>query len=243
MSKSILLIEDDSSVTDLLQCALTGQGFSLSVVARGDQGLAAASAGSFDLIILDINLPGMNGLEVLSRLRYEGSNIQVLLLTTRAAEVDLVKGLTLGADDYVVKPFSIHELMARVEARLRRINSDSHRTTSASDALHFESLCINPLSRKVLHRDEEIQVTAKEFDVLFFLASNPDTTFSREQLLQEIWGIQNIAYERNVITLVNRLRRKLEPHSRLDTHIENVRSIGYRFNPKPQTSFENGDPD
>jgi two-component system alkaline phosphatase synthesis response regulator PhoP len=227
MAVKVLVIDDDQSIVDLLSTYLTQEGFQVDVAGDGAAGLAKARLTHPDIVVLDIMLPGLDGLEVLRRLRTE-SSAYVVMLTAKAEETDKVVGLSVGADDYVTKPFSPRELTARIRAILRR----EHGATR-SHALAFRTLRIDPVRREVWKGDIRVDLTTREFDLLYALASYPGHVLSREQLLTRVWGADYFGDDRVVDAHIKDLRRKLgdDPtHPRL---IETVRGIGYKFGDQP----------
>lgn len=223
---SILVVEDDPDISEVLELNLSSAGYSVEVLADGAAGLAAAKRGTYDLLILDVMLPGQNGFTVCKSLRGEKNNIPILMLTCRDDELDRVRGLELGADDYLGKPFSLQELLARVKALLRR----AHPTPKSERGLIVVSdLTIDP-ERKLVSRGERgIELTKLEFDLLHFLVSNADVPFSREALLDRIWGYETSGYEHTVTSHINRLRQKLEDNPSQPRFIKTRRGMGYYF--------------
>ena len=195
----------------------------------GSQGFLKAKTSNFDLIILDIMLPDMGGLEVCSRLRALDIHTPIFMLTAKSEEFDKVLGLESGADDYLTKPFSIREFIARVKAIFRRVKMLNEEPGSA-EFLQFEDLQINPSMRKVTLKNSRIDLTPKEFSLLVLLASNPGKSFSREDLLNQVWGYEFSGYEHTVNSHVNRLRAKIEPDFSKPTYILTTWGVGYRFN-------------
>ncbi len=225
---AILLVEDEPDIADLLSIHLRDLGYRVDAVADGALGLQKALAEPYALIILDLMLPGMNGLEVCKRLRASERATPILMLTSKAEEVDKVVGLELGADDYVTKPFSIRELIARVRALLRRVELDQPET-EADDELEFGDLRIEPSKRKVWVADEPIELTAKEFDLLAIFALHPGKAFSRQELLDKVWGYQYAGYSHTVNSHINRLRSKIEPDPSTPRYVQTIWGVGYRF--------------
>ena len=232
MVPSILLIEDEQNIADLLQLHLTQLGYTFEHAADGEQGLARALAGDFNLVILDINLPKINGLDICRTLRKHKERLPILMLTSRASDMDKVIGLELGADDYLTKPFNIHELIARVRARLRL-----HETPNAiapfmqtrSETISLPGLLIDLIKREVHVNGTLASLTVREFDVLAFLASHPGRPFSRDELLETIWGVTATAYVDNVNSLMLRLRKKIEADYTEPKYLLTVWGLGYKF--------------
>lgn len=230
MEKRILVIEDQQDIAELIAMHLADLGHQISQVNDGPTGLDAARSGQYDLIVLDVMLPGMDGMEIIRTLRMEQVKTPVLMLTARAAEIDRVLGLELGADDYLSKPFSVPELQARVKALLRRAEmSASEPTQTAAEKLRFEDLLIDTNSREVRVAEQRVALTAREFDLLLYFARHPGRAFTRLQLLDAVWGTQFEGYEHNVNTHINRLRSKIEQDPSRPRFVLTVRGVGYRF--------------
>ncbi len=218
----VLLAEDDSAISEPLARALRREGYEVEVREDGPGALESALSGpAIDLIVLDLGLPGMDGLEVCRRLRAEGHAVPVLVLTARADEVDTVAGLDAGADDYVTKPFRLAELLARARALLRR--------GGAEVAQGVQGVRIDTESHRAWVDERELSLTAKEFDLLLHFARNPGRVFSRMQLLDAVWGSAFEGYEHNVNTHINRLRAKIERDPAVPIYVLTVRGAGYRF--------------
>ena len=230
MEKRILIVEDQQDIADLIAMHVGDLGHQVEQVADGPAGLDAARTGQFDLIVVDVMLPGMDGMEVIRTLRMERVKTPVLMLTARAGEIDRVLGLELGADDYMSKPFSVPELQARVKALLRRSEMSTGETaSSAPEKLTFGDLAIDTASREVKLGDDMLQLTAREFDLLLYFARHPGRAFTRLQLLDAVWGTQFEGYEHNVNTHINRLRSKIEKDPSRPQFVLTVRGVGYRF--------------
>ena len=231
MKTCILIVEDDPDIADLVEIHLLDLGYELDRAADGKEGLEKALAGDYPLVILDLMLPELDGLEVCKRLRAEKESLPILMLTSKSEEFDKVLGLELGADDYVTKPFSIRELMARIKALLRRANAlkaDDAPETEQKE-LVFEGLRIDPEKRKVSLDGQRLELTSKEFDLLALFASNPGRTYSREQLLNQVWKYQFTGYEHTVNSHINRLRAKIERNPSQPNYIITAWGVGYRF--------------
>ena len=231
MHTRILIIEDDPEISDLVGMHLEDQGYGVERAARGDAGFDIAHGGNFDLVILDLMLPGMDGLEICRRLRQKDTRLPILMLTARTEEIDKVLGLELGADDYLTKPFSIRELIARVKALLRRSQDQG---AAPEDSAHpgelvFDQLSIDLDKRRVLSRGTPVELTAKEFDLLVLFAAHPGKPFNREQLLNQVWGYSYAGYEHTVNSHINRLRAKIESDPSNPKFILTVWGFGYRF--------------
>ena len=223
----ILLVEDEPDIADLLSLHLSDLGYRIDAVADGALGLQKALAESYALIILDLMLPGMSGTEVCKQLRERERTTPILMLTAKSEERDKVLGLNLGADDYVTKPFSIRELLARVRALLRRVELDQPEEAPAE--LAFGELVIEPAKRKVQVAGEAVELTAKEFDLLTLFAKHPGRAFSRQELLDKVWGYQYAGYSHTVNSHINRLRSKIEPDPAMPRYVQTVWGVGYRF--------------
>jgi DNA-binding response OmpR family regulator len=229
-SKRILVVEDDPDISHLLEIQLRAHAFEVDVVSNGLAGLQRASSERYQLIVLDLMLPGIDGLEVCKRLRSQAITVPILMLTAKTAEFDRVLGLELGADDYLTKPFSIMELRARIKAILRRVDISSQPAADAADAaIEAGSLRIDIARRQVSIDARPIELTAREFDLLLHFARHPGRVYSRGQLLDQVWGYSHSGYEHTVNTHINRLRKKLEGGAEQPQYIETVWGVGYRF--------------
>lgn len=234
MTRNVLIIEDNRSIGELVGMHMTDLGMHPMLYERGDSGLERFLQGGIDLVILDLMLPGMDGLSLCREIRARPGYVPVLMLTAKSTELDRVLGLEMGADDYLTKPFSVAELSARVKALLRRV--DAMMAESANGVGHEEghelvaaSLRIDPASRRVFVYDHEVALTAREFDLLWFFASHPGRVFSRAQLLDKVWGYHHEGYEHTVNTHINRLRGKIEQDPARSEFINTVWGVGYRF--------------
>jgi DNA-binding response OmpR family regulator len=225
---TILIVEDERNLCHLIRDNLQEQGYQVLQAFDGPSALTMAKDAVPDLVILDIMLPGMDGLEVCRHLR-QGSIVPILMLTARAEEIDRVLGLELGADDYLTKPFSMRELKARVRALLRRVEMMQTTNLSASQVVTFAGLYLDPTRYETRLDDQTIDLTPKEFGLLYLLVHHPGRVFSRAYLLDEIWGYEAAAYDRTVDTHVYRLRQKLGPEGEIAQRIVAVRGIGYKF--------------
>ena len=225
---SILVVDDDEAIRTMLSRALAAEGFKVALAGDGDTARAAFAADDHDLVVLDLTLPSEDGLDILAGLR-ETSDVPVILLTGRGAEHDRILGLKLGADDYLVKPFSPGELAARITSVLRR----TKRTAAAtSTVLDFGTLRIELQTREVEVNGTAVDFTAKEFDLLAFLAQSPRQVFAREQLLRHVWDSSSEWQDSATVTEhVRRLRRKIEDNPDEPRWIKTVRGVGYRFEP------------
>ena len=223
--QKILIIEDDREIAALERDYLQIAGFDVELAGNGIDGMAAAEAA--DLIILDIMLPGPDGFEILRQLR-ETSDIPVIMLSARVEDIDKVRGLGLGADDYMIKPFSPGELVARVCAHLTRFERLTAKT-AAKPRLTVRGLEIDRESRRVFVHDKECIITPKEFDILLFLMENPNRVFSKDELFERVWGLEALGDSDTVVVHVRRLREKIEADPRNPQYVETVWGFGYRF--------------
>ena len=230
-SPMILVVEDDDDLAGLLAIHLADLGYGVARARDGVEGLAMARAGAYALVILDLMLPRLDGLDVCRQIRAEDRYLPILMLTARAEEADKVRGLELGADDYLTKPFSIAELQARVKALFRRLDVDRQRARGedAGGVLRFGALEIDAAKRKVRLGNEAIELTAKEFDLLLLFARHPGRAYSRLELLDQVWGYQYSGYSHTVNTHINRLRSKIEDDPSAPRYVKTVWGVGYRF--------------
>lgn len=220
MTAHILLVEDEVKLARFVELELNSEGYQVSVAHDGMTGLTLARESSLDLAILDWMLPGISGLEICRRLRATGSSMPVILLTARDEVSDRVAGLDAGADDYVVKPFSIEELLARIRAHLRRTQEIDE------DLLQFEDLSLNRRTREVFRGKRGIELTAKEFDLLEYLLSHPRQVFTRDQILEKVWGYDFMGDSNIIEVYIRYLRLKLEENNEKRL-IYTVRGVGY----------------
>jgi DNA-binding response OmpR family regulator len=228
MSKSILIIEDDQSIADLEQDFLEIEGFHVEIAREGKQGLELALSHRFDLIILDLMLPTIDGFSLCKTIRQE-SDIPILMVTAKYDDHDKVRGFGLGANDYIVKPFSPTELVARVKAHLSMYDRLLQKEKPKGEIV-VRGLCIQLLSRKAFINEKEIELTTKEFDLLAFLATHPDQVFSKEQLFEKIWGMDSLGDNATVTVHIKRIRKKIEQDGTNFQYIQTVWGSGYRFN-------------
>ncbi|RRJ82875.1 response regulator transcription factor [Aestuariirhabdus litorea] len=229
MTKRILVIEDDPDINKLVAMNLADANHEVDSCADGTEGLERALAGDYDLLVLDLMLPGIDGLELCRRLRSARRTLPILMLTARDSEADRVVGLEMGADDYLTKPFSVRELQARVKALLRRVEMLSQRDDAEVQPIKIGQLSIDPLRRRVEMAGQEVELTATEFDLLLYLASQPGTVFSRTELLDGVWGYQHSGYEHTVNSHINRLRNKLESTPSEPRYVLTVWGVGYKL--------------
>jgi len=228
--RTILVIEDDPDIAQLVQLHLRDTGYEVDVAQDGPAGLQRALGKSYDLVILDLMLPGIDGLEVCRKLRGASKYSLVLMVTAKSTELDRVLGLEVGADDYLTKPFSILELLARVKALFRRMDAlRSQAPLGKPLTIHAGDLVIEVDKRKVQLRGRPIELTAKEFDLLLHFAQHPGQVYTRAALLDVVWGYSHEGYEHTVNSHINRLRAKIEDESSRPRYILTVWGVGYSF--------------
>jgi DNA-binding response OmpR family regulator len=225
----ILLVEDDASIVIGLRMNLEREGYLVELAEDGQLGLSRAQAGDFDLILLDVMLPKLNGYEVLSALRKRGEGPPVLLLSARSAEMDKVMGLDLGAEDYVEKPFSVAELLARVRVALRRAPARTLARRTASACWHMGEIEVDPERRRVKRAGEPVELTAKEFEVLELLKRVQGRVLSRQAIFEQIWGDAHHGTPRTIDNFISQLRGKLEADPTMPRYLVTVRGVGYRL--------------
>lgn len=226
--KKILIIEDDAAIAEIERDFLEINGFLVSIVTDGIEGLNQAVSGKFDLILLDLMLPGMDGYEICRRVR--GTiDIPILMVTARIEDVDKIRGLGLGADDYIAKPFSPTELVARVKANLAQYERLAAAQTVKTDEIKVGNVRINPKTRRVRVNNQEIEFRNKEFELLLFFVTNPDIVFNKEIIYERIWGTDAYGDIKTVAVHINRLREKIEKDPSNPKHIQTVWGAGYRF--------------
>lgn len=227
--KRILLIEDEVSIAELQRDYLEIHDFHVDVQHSGETGLQCALQEQYDLIILDIMLPKMNGFEICKQIRAV-KDIPILLVSAKKEDIDKIRGLGLGADDYITKPFSPSELVARVKAHIARYERLSGNTIKQRDMLHIHGISIDQRARKVFINNEEVAFTTKEFDLLTFFVLNPNQVLNKEQLFERIWGLDSAGDLATVVVHVRKLREKIERDPANPQYIETVWGAGYRFN-------------
>lgn len=229
-TKNVLIIEDDSNITELLTIHLADLGCKIVTEKNGQNGLARATDSAFDLVILDVMLPGLNGMEVCRKIRQNDRQTPILMLTARSEEIDKVMGLETGADDYLTKPFSVREFIARVRVIFRRSEEKARYSQPLAPQIRIAGLEIDIDKRKVVLCGERIDLSPREFELIVLLASNPGRSYSRKQLLSLVWGYDFEGYEHTVNTHINRLRGKIETDVSNPSFILTTWGIGYRFN-------------
>ena len=230
--KKVLIVEDDKEIVGLLSIHLKDLNCEITAINDGLVGLKTIEQNKFDLIILDIMLPSMDGLEICREIRAQKNTTPVLMLTAKSEEIDKILGLEIGADDYLTKPFSVREFIARVKAIFRRSQFDQasqEETNKEDEILEFDNLKIDISKRKVTISNKRIDLTPKEFSLLSLLAQNPGKSYSRDRLLQIVWGYEYNGYEHTVNAHINRLRSKIEPDINDPKYILTTWGIGYRF--------------
>ena len=234
--RKVLVIEDERDIAELLALHLRDLNCEVTLAADGHEGMRQAFARNWDLVILDLRLPGPDGLSICRALRRESRYVPILMLTSKSSELDRVLGLELGADDYVTKPFSVSELMARVKAIFRRVESLEKRFPGGGESLAIGPLKIDTKGRQVLVDDQPTSLTAREFDLLVHFARHPGHVFSRAQLLDSVWGYGHDGYEHTVNSHINRLRSKIEPDPAQPEFIVTVWGVGYKLDAPPQVN-------
>ncbi len=234
--RKVLVIEDERDIAELLALHLRDLNCEVTLAADGHEGMRQAFARTWDLVILDLRLPGPDGLSICRALRRESHYVPILMLTSKSSELDRVLGLELGADDYVTKPFSVSELMARVKAIFRRVESLKKRFPGGGESLSIGSLKIDTKGRQVLVDEQPMALTAREFDLLLHFARHPGHVFSRAQLLDSVWGYGHEGYEHTVNSHINRLRAKIEPDPAQPEYIVTVWGVGYKLDAHQQVN-------
>lgn len=228
MSKRVLIVEDDKSIAALQKDYLEINGFEVHAELSGSAGLKEALSGNYDLIILDLMLPEIDGFEILKRVR-ETVEVPVLMVSARKEDIDKIRGLGLGADDYITKPFSPNELVARVKAHVARYERLTAQNVHAQQELNIRGLRIILESRRVYINEEEVMLTAKEYDLLLFLAKNPDKVFSKDYLFDSVWGMDHYGDISTITVHIGKIREKIELDSSNPQYIETIWGAGYRF--------------
>ncbi|MDO4632686.1 MAG: response regulator transcription factor [Eubacteriales bacterium] len=227
MSK-ILIIEDEESIAELEKDYLELSGFEVEIEGRGDDGLKRALENSYDLVILDLMLPGMDGFEICRQIR-EKKNIPVLMVSAKKDDIDKIRGLGLGADDYITKPFSPSELVARVKAHMSRYERLIHSNRRENEIVEIRGIKIDKTARRVWINEEEKNFTTKEFDLLTFLAENPNHVFTKDELFREIWDMESVGDIATVTVHIKKIREKIELDTARPQYIETIWGVGYRF--------------
>jgi DNA-binding response OmpR family regulator len=233
LPKRVLIVEDDMPIADLLRLHLQDEGYQVTHCADGALGLQQLRAGGWDALILDLMLPGVDGLEICRQARAMPVYTPIIITSARSSEVHRILGLELGADDYLVKPFSVLELVARVKALLRRSDAMAKSQRIEAGAVTLNGVELDPLTRQASVDGKPLELTPREFDLLYFFVKNPGKVFSRLDLLNQVWGYQHDGYEHTVNTHINRLRTKIEVDPAEPARILTVWGKGYRFAPDP----------
>ena len=232
--KNVLVVEDERDIAELVALHLEDIDCEPTLAADGHEAMRLAFSREWDLVILDLRLPGPDGLAICRALRRESRYVPILMLTSKSSELDRVLGLELGADDYLTKPFSVSELMARVKAIFRRVESLGKRFPGGAESLTIGPLTIDPDGRQVAVDGKPMALTAREFDLLLHFARHPGRVFSRAQLLDNVWGYGHDGYEHTVNSHINRLRSKIEPDPAQPKFIVTVWGVGYRLEQRQQ---------
>jgi two-component system alkaline phosphatase synthesis response regulator PhoP len=236
MSDSVLIVEDDLDIANLIRVNLLELGVEIEHQDNGDKALQQALNNHYSLLILDVMLPGMNGLDICRQVREKKPEQAIIMLTAKSSETDRVLGLELGADDYMTKPFSVRELQARVRSQLRKVHvlqqSQQNNVNSDDKPLVVGHLSINQKNHQVIFKERSLELTATEFELLHHLASHPNQVFSRSQLLESVWGYHHSGYEHTVNSHINRLRAKIEQDATSPQSVQTVWGVGYKFNPQ-----------
>lgn len=228
--KRILIIEDDPVIAEVERDYLTASGYAADIASSGDRGLKLALEEPYDLIVLDLMLPGVDGFEICRQVR-ETKDIPILMVSAKKEDIDKIRGLGLGADDYVIKPFSLGELMARIKAHLTRYERLTNGVRPKDkDELRIRGLYIDKLSRKVAVNGTELSLTGKEYDLLLFLAIHPNRVFTKDDLFEKIWGMDSLGDLASVTVYISKLREKIELDPSKPQYIETIWGVGYRFN-------------
>lgn len=227
MSK-ILIIEDEEAIADLEKDYLELSGFEVKICNTGDEGLQTALHEEFDLIVLDLMLPGLDGFEVCKKVREE-KNIPIIMVSAKKEDIDKIRGLGMGADDYMTKPFSPSELVARVKAHLARYDRLVGSSNKNNDVIEIRGIRIDKTARRVMVDGEEKAFTGKEFDLLTFLAEHPNHVYTKEELFREIWDMDSIGDIATVTVHIKKIREKIEFDSAKPQYIETIWGVGYRF--------------
>ncbi len=226
--KRFLIIEDNADIANLVAMHLRDLEAEVEIANEGNLGLELAQKQQFDLIVLDLMLPGIDGLEICKRLRGHANNTPILMLTAKSAELDRIVGLELGADDYLPKPFSVRELIARVKAILRRVDTRTDPSTDGN-TIQAGELVLEHTKRSTTIGNKSIDLTAREFDLLWHFAQHPGQVFTRTQLLDSVWGYCHDGYEHTVNSHINRLRSKIEDDPSNPVYVLTVWGVGYKF--------------
>ena len=226
----ILIVEDERLLAETVKTLLESRGFTAETAYDGESGLAYGELGIYDLIILDVMLPGLDGRQMVRRLREKRCGTPVLMLTAKSDEEDKVSGLRLGADDYLTKPFSINELMARIHSLVRRYTTLNPIAGNVAATMLLKDMVIDKVNRTVTVQNLPVELTGKEFDLLVFLASNKGRVFTKKQIYTQVWAEEYAFDDSNIMSFISKLRKKIEPNPEHPFYIQTVRGVGYRFN-------------
>lgn len=229
--KRVLIVEDDLDLAGLLAIHLKDEGYAVTHCADGNQALAQLAQGGWDALILDLMLPGVDGLEICRQARAMARYTPIIITSARSSETHRIVGLELGADDYQAKPYSVLELVARVKALLRRVDALAREQRQETGVINLGGIGLDPLARQASADGKPLELTPREFDLLYFFARHPGKVFSRLDLLNQVWGYQHDGYEHTVNTHINRLRAKIEADPAQPVRILTVWGMGYRFVP------------
>ncbi len=227
--EKILIAEDDEAIAELEKDYLDINGYECDIVENGNDALKKAFTEDYALILLDIMLPGKTGYDICREVRAK-NDIPIIMVTAKQESIDKIRGLGLGADDYVEKPFDPAELVARVKAHIERYNRLTGKSTKNDDVIEYDGLRLEKNSWKVFVNGEEVEMANKEFEILMFLMSNPNTVYSKEYLFERIWGYDFLSDSATVAVHINRIRDKIEPDRKANKYITTIRGAGYRFN-------------
>ena len=229
MNKHLLIVEDNADLASLIALHVQDIGCTSDIAADGGKAMRLFEKNDYDLIILDIMLPVMDGIEVCKKVRSLGPYVPIMMLTSKTSEIDRVEGLEVGADDYITKPFSIPELLARIKAQFRSVDALAKGKNQVGDTIKLGDLSIGLDTRQVVIAGHQVELTAREFDLLVYFAQHPGQVFTRTQLLDHVWGYQFEGYEHTVNTHINRLRIKIEQDAGNPEYILTVWGVGYKF--------------
>lgn len=227
MKQKIVVVDDDVELCDLIKKFLEMECYDVTLRHDGESGLKECLKNDYVLIVLDVMLPLKNGFEILSKLRKE-SDVPVLMLTAKDSELDKVSGLRMGADDYLTKPFSMNEFVARVQSLIRRYTAFGNQIQE-TETLEFEEMSISKTTREVFINDSSIELTAKEFELLYFLAKHPGQVFTKKQIYNQVWQEEYAFDDNNIMVHIRRLRKKIEPDLEHPSYIQTVWGVGYKF--------------
>ena len=226
---SVLLVEDEKNICDFISTSLVSHNYRVTEAHSGQEALPLITSQCPDLILLDLGLPDMDGMDIIRQVRTWAS-IPIIVISARTQEQEKVAALDMGADDYLTKPFSINELMARVNSLIRRYTLLNPVSSPETDCMTFQGMTIDSLNRLVFQGNEQIELTGKEFDLLSFLASNKGKVFTKKQIYTQVWAEEYAFDDSNIMSFISKLRKKIEPDPEHPFYILTVRGVGYRFN-------------